>query len=527
MKYDADLLLVNGTIYTVDEKFSKAEAMAVANGRIVSVGKTEEITAHFKSSNQINLEGRCIYPGFIDAHCHLLRYAEGLDEVDLSEATSCEDMVNKVLEFYHFNDDRKVIIGKNWDQNKWYSTDFPDKSLLDKRIPDIPALLLRVDIHAAVANQKALDLAMVDEHTKVDGGIFEKKDGKLTGLLIDNAIHHVWGALPQLSAEKMEQLLVKAQADCLAAGLTTISEAWIDKRTIDVIERLQQDGKFKLKMYCMVSPDEESRQHFFTNGPYHSPLLTARGFKFFADGALGSRGAWLLEPYSDDTQNFGLQLLGKEEFKEFCIRAYGHGFQVQTHCIGDAANRFVLDIYGEVLKGKNDRRWRIEHAQIVHPDDIEKFGTYNIIPSVQTTHATSDMNWVGTRVGPERLQTAYVFRELMQQNGMIANGSDFPVESINPILGFYTAVSRKDINGMPAKGFQPENALTREEALKAMTIWAAYTNFEETEKGSLERGKAADFTILDRDIMTIDIQNVPGAKVLATFINGEQVFGDI
>lgn len=519
-----DLIIYNTTIYTVNNDFEIVEAIAIDKGRIIATGSNDFILKNFTALEKIDAQGQYAYPGLIDPHCHLLTYAKGLDELDLLGVTSAKEMVEKARAFYQQHPHKKAIIGRKWDQNLWENKAFPDKSLLDKYFPDIPVLLTRIDGHAALANQKTLDIADVTIDTQVSGGIFEQKNGQLTGLLIDHAIAYVANALPQLSPSELSAALIKAQHDCFKYGLTSIGEAWIDKETIDLIDNLQQAGSFKLRMYCMAIPEKKAAVHYFKHGTYATDKLTMRTFKFFADGALGSRGAWLLAPYSDDALNYGLQLLDKEQFTNFCQQCYEHGFQVNTHCIGDAANRFVLDVYGGILKGKNDRRWRIEHAQILHPDDLHKFGKYSIVPSVQTTHATSDMYWVGERIGQERLKKAYAYKELLEQNGWLPNGSDFPIEQVNPLLGFYAAIARQDAKGFPEGGFQIENSLNHKETLKAMTIWAAYANFEEASRGSLEAGKWADMVFLDRDIMEVPLLEILETKVLRTYVGGERVY---
>lgn len=290
------------------------------------------------------------------------------------------------------------------------------------------------------------------------------------------------------------------------------------------MERMQKEGSLKMRIYAMVSPSPEDRKHYFEKGPYQNDRMTVKSFKVFGDGALGSRGAALLEPYHDSPKEQGFLLSSVKDFESLAQEMYNHGFQMNTHCIGDSANRVILETYAKILKGENDRRWRIEHAQIVNSKDIPKFGTLNIIPSVQPTHATSDMYWAGDRLGPERLKDAYIFKQLLEQNGYIALGSDFPVESINPLYGFHAAVARQDAKGWPDGGFQPENRLTRQEALKGMTIWAAYANFEEDEKGSIETGKQADYVILEQDIMTAPAEELRDIMVKSTYVGGEKVY---
>ena len=293
-----------------------------------------------------------------------------------------------------------------------------------------------------------------------------------------------------------------------------------------MIDQLQQEGKLKIKVYAMITANKEMLDFYLKKGPYKTDRLSVCSFKFYADGALGSRGACLLEPYSDiiEQELYGLQINEADFYQKYAQLIYDKRFQMNTHCIGDSANHLMLTIYGNVLKGVNDKRWRIEHAQIVNPQDMEKFKKFTIIPSIQPTHATSDMYWAKERLGENRVKSAYAYQQLLKQNGIVALGTDFPVEDISPLATFYAAVVRKDKKGFPPNGFQPENALTRQEALKGMTIWAAISNFEENEKGSLEVGKSADFVLLNNDLMTIKEEHILTTKVLQTFINGELVF---
>ncbi|MGH2645488.1 MAG: amidohydrolase, partial [Chitinophagaceae bacterium] len=353
---------------------------------------------------------------------------------------------------------------------------------------------------------------------------FQMKEEKLTGVLVDNAIDVVSKKIPPLTAEQKEKCLLDAQKNCFAAGLTTIHDCGLGKDMIEFIDQLQQSGKLKMRLYIMISDEPENYEYYLKAGPYKTDLLNIRAFKLFSDGALGSRGACLLQPYADRPGWNGFLLKPEKYFEKIAGRLAHSEFQMCTHAIGDAANRMMLGVYAKVLKGKNDRRWRIEHAQILHAEDIKLFGEYNIVPSVQPTHATSDMYWAGERLGDKRLQHAYANKELLQQNGWIPLGTDFPVEDISPVKTFYGAVTRQDSAGYPESGFEFQNALTREETLRGMTIWAAKAAFEENEKGSIERGKFADFVIMDRDIMKIPMKEMLDAKVLETYIGGERVY---
>lgn len=520
---EADMLIHNANIYTVDNAFSVKQAMAVKDGKIIEIGPNNELKNRYRVKAEIDAKLRYIYPGFIDAHCHFLWYGNTFFEVELVGTKSWEEVLERTQAFADKHDDL-WIKGRGWDQNDWDIKEFPTKAELDSLFPDRPVLLKRIDGHAAIANQKALDLAKVTTKTEVEGGLFHKNDDKLSGLLIDNAVDLVSEASPKLNFKQMKRALLKAQEMCFAKGLTTVDDAMLENDMVHAIDSLQQSGKLKMKIYGMLMPTEANKKEFLDKGPYQTERLNIRSFKYFADGALGSRGAKLLEPYHDDPHNEGLFLSDSSYFAKEAQTLYNNGFQMNTHCIGDAANRMMLTIYGNTLGGTNDKRWRIEHAQIVSSEDLKKFGAYNIIPSVQPTHATSDMYWLEDRLGKKRMKTAYSWKDLLNQNGLIALGTDFPIEDIDPLKTFLAAVFRIDEEHYPKGGFQMENSLSRKEALRGMTIWAAMSNFEENQKGSLEIGKDADFIILDQDLMNATAEEVLKAKVIATYVNGEKVF---
>ena len=519
----ADLLVHNAKIYTVDDQFSIQEAMAIKDGKIVEVGPNNQLRNRYDAKDEIDAQLRPIYPGFIDAHCHFLAYGKTFFEVNLVGTSSWEEVIERIKSFAESYSDI-WITGRGWDQNDWDLKEFPNKILLDSLFPDKAIFLKRIDGHAAIANQKALDLAKILKETRVEGGIIEKKEGKLTGILIDNAVDLVNAVVPKLSDEKVARALIKAQEMCFAKGLTSVSDAMLENRIAKAIDSLHQSGVLKIKIYGMLSPTEDNKRDFLEKGPYLTDRLNLCSFKYFVDGALGSRGAKLLDPYHDDPENEGLYLNDSSYFANEAKLMIEHGFQMNSHCIGDAANRMMLNIYGRNLKSTNDKRWRIEHAQVVHKDDLELFKKFTIIPSVQPTHATSDMYWLEERLGPERTKMTCSYRDLLNQNGMIALGTDFPVEDIDPLKTFYAAVYRKDANNYPEDGFQMENAISKTDALKGMTIWAAIANFEENMKGSLEVGKSADFIILDQDIMETEESKMLKTNVIGTFINGERVY---
>jgi predicted amidohydrolase YtcJ len=522
---NVDLIVFNTTVITVDSNFSKTESFAVKNGKIIETGTTNYILSKYKSNNKLDLTGKYVYPGFIDAHCHFYGYGTNLQRADLEGAKSFEEVITK-LQYFYANRKSEYIAGRGWDQNLWSDKSFPTNEKLNKLYPDKAVILIRIDGHAALVNDYVLKKAGITASTKIDGGKIEVSNGKLTGILIDNAVDLSTAIIPKPGKESIENSLTEAQKNCFKVGLTSISDAGLDKNVILEIDSLQKDGKLKMRIYAMLNPTDENMEYFVKKGPYTSPLLIVRSIKLYADGALGSRGACLLQPYCDANQ-CGLMVNKMAYFDKYCKLAYENGYQICTHAIGDSANRFVLHLYASYLKTSNDLRWRIEHAQVVDKADIDLFGKYNIIPSVQTTHATSDMYWADERLGPVRIKNAYAYKSLMEQNGWLPNGSDFPVESINPIFGFYAAVFRQDHKGYPVGGFQPENALTRQQALQAMTIWAAKSSFEEQNKGSIEKGKYADFVVLDQNLLECSEHDVLNLQVLFTFINGEEVYKKI
>jgi predicted amidohydrolase YtcJ len=524
MKEKADFILINGLVYTVDSSFSIKQAFAVGNGLFLATGTNEEIQKSFESALIIDAGGRPVLPGLIDGHCHFYGYATGLHRSVNLKGTGSFDEVMQLLRKYHETHPNIWILGRGWDQNDWVVKEFPDNSMLNQLFPGNPVVLTRVDGHAVLANSEALRFAGITAQTKVDGGEVVLKDGKPTGMLLDNAADLMKGAIPEDDEQQKESALLEAQHYCFQVGLTSLVDAGLDFETIMMIDSLQQNGKLKMRINAMLSPSHQNMTEFIDKGAFQKERLTVNSIKLYADGALGSRGALLLEPYSDDPGNYGLRMASPDSLYNLLVKAYNRNFQVNTHCIGDSANRMMLHLYGEVLKGPNDRRWRIEHAQVVDPLDFQLFAKYNIIPSVQSTHCTSDMYWAEARLGPERIKGAYAYKKLLDQNGWLVNGTDFPIEEINPLWTFYAAVGRIDKNGYPSGGFQMENALSREEAIRSITLWAAKGSFEEDVKGSIEAGKFADFVIIEKDIMTVNLSEIPGIKVLKTYLDGELVY---
>ncbi len=521
--YNADLLVKNALVYTVDSKFDTAEAFVVNAGKIVAVGKADTLEEKYKARQVIDAGGKPVYPGFIDAHSHFYGYGLTLQEAILDNTKSWQEVIDSVSAFARKNPEG-WIIGHGWDNNKWKLKQSPNKAKLDSLFPARPVMLMRVDGHAILVNQAALNIAGVKPGQTIPGGKIETINGKLTGIMVDNAKKLIKGKIPNPTDGQTQSALIHAQNNCFAVGLTTVEDCGLPYTMVNTIAQLQHKGALKMRLYVMLSDDPENYEYLFKRGVFKTPTLDVRAFKLYADGSLGSKSACLLKPYNDQKNWNGYLISPQKHYEEIAKKLIDKGFQMCTHAIGDSANRMMLKVYASVLKGKNDRRWRIEHSQIIAPEDVKYFGEYNIIPSVQPTHATSDMHWAGKSLGEKRLKSAYIYKQLLDQNGWIPLGTDFPVENINPMYTFYAAVVRKDLKGYPEGGFQMENALSRQEALQGITIWAAKANFEEKEKGSIEPGKYADFIILDSDIMKIKGAALPNVKVLKTFINGEKVY---
>jgi predicted amidohydrolase YtcJ len=524
-KQQVDVIVHHAVVYTVDNNFTVAEAFAVNDGTIVAIGKNNDILNKYQAKESVDAQGKPVYPGFIDAHAHFVGYGRSLFEVDLFGCSSFDEVIERVQRFAAEHPDENWIMGRGWDQNKFPGKTFPANEKLNQLFPTKPVLLSRVDGHAAIANEKALEIANIKSGQILTGGEVETKNGKLTGILIDNAVGLVESKIPAPTKQDYTNWLMAAQQNCFAQGLTTITDCGLSYQDVDMIDALQKEGKLQMRLYIMLSDDKANYDRYLTRGPYKTNKLFVHGFKVYADGALGSRGACLLQPYHDKPGWHGFLLSNKTHFDSVAALLIDTDFQMCTHAIGDSANREILNVYNKYLKGKNDRRWRIEHAQIINHADFDLFRKSSIIPSVQPTHATSDMYWANERLGAERLKGAYAYEQLLQQNEWIPLGTDFPVEDISPFKTFLAAVFRRDDKGFPQNGFQMENALSREETIRGMTIWAAKADFLEKETGSIEEGKKADFIILDKDLMKITQQDVLNTKVIATYSDGVKVYG--
>ena len=521
-KESVDLLVVNAKLYTVDPSGAGGTAFAVHNGRFVAVGESAALIARYRALNTIDAGGKAITPGLIDAHCHFYGLGQNQQIVDLVGTKSYQEVLDRVVAF---NDEKPTafIRGRGWDQNDWEVKEYPTKEALDALFPNTPVALERVDGHAYLVNQAALDLAGIHNNTVVSGGSIEKKDGVLIGILVDNPMGLVDAVMPVPSISDKITSLKDAERIAVSYGLTTVNDAGLNRDIIEIIDSLQKTGDLKIRLYAMVSNSKENLDYFLPKGIIETPRLRVGSIKVYADGALGSRGATLKEAYSDRDGHFGSMVTPIDEIEALAKRLAETDYQMNTHAIGDSANIVVLRAYTTALKGKKDKRWKVEHAQIISLEDFDYFSK-GIIPSVQPTHATSDMYWAEDRLGAKRMQGAYAFKTLLNKAGTIALGTDFPVEQVSPFLTFLAATARQDTAEFPKGGFQVQEALTREETLKGMTLWAAHSNFQEMERGSISVGKMADFVIYNTDMMVIPLSEVPNVTVQQTYIDGQLVY---
>ncbi len=523
-KERVDVVIFAAKVYSTDSQFSTQEALAIKDGKVLETGTREYIRDKYEAGTIINVEDKYIYPGFIDAHCHFSGYGLSSYRLDLVGTTSYEEILAKLIEYDKTNT-LDWIYGRGWDQNDWAVKEFPDKKALDSLFPHKPVILKRVDGHAVLCNQKALEMAGITEQTVIGGGIIEKKNGTLTGILIDNATEPIENIIPALPpVAEATKYLQAAEQECFSLGLTGVVDCGVKADVIALLKQLYAQDKLSIANSVLLAQDDSTLKTYAADGFYKKGQFQINGIKLYADGALGSRGACLLKEYQDMPGHWGMLLSDMSKMKEIATLAKAHNLQLCTHAIGDSANRTILRLYSQFLPKNNDLRWRIEHAQVVDYQDYNWFSTYKIVPSVQPTHAISDMPWAGDRLGNDRLPTAYAYKKLLEQNGWIALGTDFPVEAINPIATFYTAVARKDKNGNPENGFLAENKLSRKEALLGMTYWAAKSVFWEKEKGSLEPGKDADIIILDKDIMQVSEGELLTTNVIQTIVKGKTVY---
>lgn len=526
----ADLVIMGGKVATVDNDFSIAEAVAVQNNKIIFVGANQDVKKYISDKTKvIELNGELVLPGLIDSHGHLTGSGKALEHIDLVGTNSFQDVLDLVKVRVKTAEQGEWIRGRGWDQNDWTIKEFPNHSALSDITPNNPVMLSRIDGHAILVNQKAMEIADIDRNTpNPDGGkIFHGSNGKPTGIFLDNAEVLITDYLPKYSSEKIRGIIQNAAKRCVEFGLTGMHDAGIPISRIDDYKYLIDNGTMPLRINAMLSDTVVSDMNGFLQkyqvDSYGNDFLRVKSIKLYADGALGSRGAALLEPYSDDPENSGLLVTENSHMLEVCKAALESGFQVCTHAIGDKAIRTMLDIYEKALiaNPNYDHRFRIEHSQIVNLDDVSRYAEIGVIPAMQPQHAVSDMPWTEDKIGPERVKGAYAFRSFIDAGIIIPCGSDSPVEIPNPLIGIHDAVTRQDENGFPKDGWLPEQKMTIVEAIKGYTIWAAYAAFQEDILGSIEVGKYADFTILDKDILTIEPMEILNTKPIYTIIGGE------
>ncbi len=527
----ADLVVTNGRIYTADGARPVVDAMAIRGGRVVFVGDRAGAKALTGAGTRVlDLQGRTVIPGMTDAHAHVTGLGLALRNVDLVGTTSYEQVIERVVARARTTPKGEWILGRGWDQNDWGDTRWPSHEALSRAVPDHPVFLERVDGHAGLVNALAMRRAgLTRASTDPAGGeIIRDANGEPAGVLIDNAQGLVERSIPAATRAQLKEAIRLAIAEMHRWGLTGVHDAGASAQVLELYEELGREGALDIRLYAMISDHAPTIERWFARGPQsglHDGMLWVRSVKLYQDGALGSRGAALLEPYADNPQTSGLLVSAPAHIKEVAVRALRAGFQVNTHAIGDRGNRLVLDAFAAALAEvpRADHRFRVEHAQILHADDIPRFAALGVIPSMQASHQTSDMYWAGTRLGETRLRGAYAWRSLLESGVIIPNGSDFPVELVNPLISFKASVSRQDAKGWPAGGWYPEQRMTRDEALKSMTLWAAYAAFQEQELGSLAAGKRADFVVLDQDIMRVPDAMLLDTKVLSTWVGGKAV----
>ncbi|HZY10926.1 MAG TPA: amidohydrolase [Bacteroidota bacterium] len=530
---DVDSLLINGRAYTFDAGNNIAEAIAIRGDRIVGIGSTYEMMKRYSTKNVVDLQGKTVLPGFIDAHAHLLGEGGKLATLDLVGTSSAEQIISLVEKRVGESSEGQWIIGRGWDQNDWAVKQFPDRSLLDRVAQNNPVSLRRIDGHALWVNSKTLALANITTDTKdpFGGKIHRDEKENPTGILIDNAMDLVGNVMSDITSEEIEERLKLALEECARLGLTEVHDMGVDLETIEIYKKIIDSGQCPIRVYAAIGDHEKTLKHYLQHGTeigYGNGLLTVRAVKLYIDGALGSRGAALIDEYLDDPGNRGLTVMSESQIESICNQALEKGFQVCSHAIGDRGNNIALNSYEKILttlsKNRESPRWRIEHVQVLLPADIARFKQLGILPSMQPTHATSDMYWAESRIGSDRIKSAYAWRSLLRTGSIIISGSDFPVEGVNPLWGFYAAITRSDQTGYPQDGWYPDQKMTREEAVRSFTQWAAYGAFEEHLKGTIEVGKWADLTILSKDIMQIPPSEILTTEVEMTIVGGKFVY---
>jgi predicted amidohydrolase YtcJ len=490
-----DLIIHNAKIHSMDEQNHEYQAMAIRDGKIVELGPDRQIMNKYSADEYVDAESKDVFPGLTDAHGHIMSYARMKLSVDLLGTTSMADLKVRT-EKYDQKNNLPFIVGRGWDQTIFPAGEIINNDQLNQLFPNKPVLLHRIDGHAALANDKALKLAGIGPETNIDGGLIEVKDGKCTGLLLDNAITKVSEKMPDFKPSSIRKAILEVQQDLLQFGITGVHEAGVDYADLQMLHSLSTSGQMHLDLYVMLFPTEKNIQFAQKKGIINEAHFSVRSFKVMGDGALGSHGALLKKAYSDDQSTRGLLTTKMEEMQRIALLAKKLGYQLNIHAIGDSTNRIVLNLIKEIAAKTPDHRWRIEHAQVIDPADLALFAQTGAIPSVQPIHAVSDRHWAAKRLGLNRLKGAYAYRSLLEQTGMIVLGTDFPVEYYNPFLTIQAAVYRTNAENEPIGGFLNEEAITDEACLKGMTLWPAIASFQEERLGSLEKGKDATFVIL-------------------------------
>ena len=531
---EADLVFTNGNIYTASDRQPRAEIVAVKNGRIVFVGSNDD-AKKFRAAKIVDLRGRTVVPGFTDSHCHIFGIGEREMRLNLEGTNSLEDFLARVKERVDKTDSDKWVTGRGWIETFWKPPKFPTRQELDKIAPNNPVFLTRADGHASVVNSAALKIAKINKNTPDPfGGQILKKNGEANGMLLDNAQDLVAKNIPKSSEGEREEALLRGIDREIKLGWCEIQNAGSHKEDIDLIRKAFEAGKVKIRFVNAVYGPGEDAQNSLREGPIINAFdhhFTQRAIKVLFDGALGSRGAALLKPYSDAPETSGFLREKPEELRPIFEEALRRGIQVETHAIGDRANRLILDFYEQAFKAVppderkiREPRWRVEHAQIIDAGDIPRFAKLGVIPSMQPSHAISDLFFTPLRIGTDRLAGAYAWQSLIKTGCIIAGGSDAPVERGEPMIEFYAAVARKSSKGESGEGWHPEQAVSREDALRMFTTWPAYAVFEEQDKGSIEFGKLADFTVLSQDIMKIPEKEILETRNEMTVIGGQIIY---
>jgi predicted amidohydrolase YtcJ len=531
----ADLLLTNAHVVTMNEKQPSAQAIAIRGDRIVWVGNSDEAKNLFATARTMDLHGATVLPGLIDAHGHLINLGESLVRLNLKDIPTEKEIIERVKQRAASAAPGEWIVGWGWDEGKWASN-YPTNQALSAATPNNPVFLVGLHTFAAWANRRALEVAGINKDTKdpENGKIVrDEKTGEPTGILLNHAQELISKHIPPMTLAQAKHAMQLAARECVRNGLTSVHEAKVTPLMVQAFHELAREGRMPLRVYAMLDgTDKNLVDEWLKRGPEIDPRhqLTIRSFKLFADGALGSRGAALLEPYTDAPQTKGLMTTPEADVYSLTLRALKAGFQVCTHAIGDAANRSVLDAYERAMRDLHDARplflWRlrIEHAQVLAPEDIPRFAKLGVIASMQPTHATSDMPWAEKRVGPERIKGAYAWRSVKDSGAHLPLSSDFPGETMDPFYGIYAAITRQDPQGNPPGGWHAEQRLTLEEALRGYTIEAAYAEFEEKDKGEIEKGKLADFAVMAQDITKIPPPEILSIRVLKTIVGGKVVY---